>query len=285
MKIGFCGKGGNGKSTLVALMAAHMQTRGKKVLVIDSDESNSGLHWMLGFEKPPAPLMDFIGGKRWAQQELVAGITTGLEETEISLLRQPEISSDAIAGDYISEDDGCRLVMVGKIEAPLEGCACPMGAVAKEFIRKLKTGPDEVVLVDLEAGLEHFGRGIEEGLDAIVAVVEPSRASMMLSGRIAELCERMEVGFAGAVINRFGDSAVRAWVAGSLRDHGVGVLGILPYRDDLAAAGLKGHPLIRLPHDDVSTMASTLFERYEKRNRTRNRSSRQHREKTEPSKR
>jgi CO dehydrogenase maturation factor len=63
MKIAVCGKGGTGKSTVVALLAGEFRKIGWEVVVIDSDESNSGLHWMLGLERRPEPLMDFVGGK------------------------------------------------------------------------------------------------------------------------------------------------------------------------------------------------------------------------------
>jgi len=64
MKISICGKGGSGKSTLVTLLAKRAQAKNLSVLVVDSDESNSGLFRMLGFEKPPTPLMELVGGKQ-----------------------------------------------------------------------------------------------------------------------------------------------------------------------------------------------------------------------------
>jgi CO dehydrogenase maturation factor len=63
MKLSVCGKGGSGKSTLVSLLSAAAQAKGLKTLVIDSDESNAGLFRMLGFRKPPVPLMSLVGGK------------------------------------------------------------------------------------------------------------------------------------------------------------------------------------------------------------------------------
>ena len=63
MKLSVCGKGGSGKSTFVSLLSAVAQAKGLKTLVIDSDESNSGLFRMLGFRKPPLPLMSLVGGK------------------------------------------------------------------------------------------------------------------------------------------------------------------------------------------------------------------------------
>ena len=64
MKIAVCGKGGSGKSTIVALLANEARGKGYKVLVVDSDESNSGLYRMLGFDHPPVPLRELVGGKK-----------------------------------------------------------------------------------------------------------------------------------------------------------------------------------------------------------------------------
>jgi len=72
MKISVCGKDGNGKSALVTLLASGMRERGCKVLVVDSDESNSGLYRMLGFDRPPVPLMELAGGKKGAQKEMAS---------------------------------------------------------------------------------------------------------------------------------------------------------------------------------------------------------------------
>ena len=65
MKISICGKGGSGKSRLTSLLANQAVSRGVKVLVVDSDESNSGLYRFLGFDRPPSPLMELTGGKNF----------------------------------------------------------------------------------------------------------------------------------------------------------------------------------------------------------------------------
>ena len=80
MKIAVCGKGGTGKSTVVALFAGEFKKAGMRVTVIDSDESNSGLYWMLGLEKQPRPLMDFVGGKKDIQGKMIARFRDGQPE-------------------------------------------------------------------------------------------------------------------------------------------------------------------------------------------------------------
>src|SRR5210317_2095052 len=118
-KISVCGKGGSGKSTLVSLLANAAQTRGLKTLVVDSDESNSGLFRMLGFNKPPIPLMALAGGREGIKEKM----------NQSSVLSETNITLEQIPYGYINEKNGLKLISIGKIHRALEGCACPMGVL------------------------------------------------------------------------------------------------------------------------------------------------------------
>ena len=85
MKLCICGKGGSGKSTVVCLLAEMFKRRGREVIVLDSDESNNSLAWMLGFSEPPQPLMDFIGGKKAVQKKMMAAFSKGDDEPTMSI--------------------------------------------------------------------------------------------------------------------------------------------------------------------------------------------------------
>ena len=85
MKICICGKGGTGKSTVVVLLADALKRIGKDVIVLDSDESNSSLFCMLGFDKSPRPLMDMVGGKKSIQQKMIARFTSGENEPTMTI--------------------------------------------------------------------------------------------------------------------------------------------------------------------------------------------------------
>ncbi len=87
-KIAVCGKGGSGKSVIVRLLADGMRARGLRVLVVDSDESNTGLHRMLGFDSPPSPLIGLLGGKQKLEQEIEARIRAGESEMTVELIRE-----------------------------------------------------------------------------------------------------------------------------------------------------------------------------------------------------
>ncbi|MBP2134404.1 CO dehydrogenase maturation factor [Methanomicrobium sp. W14] len=174
MKMVICGKGGSGKSTIVSLLAGEYIKEGRKVLVVDTDESNAGLNRILGMQ-PPKDLMEYFGGKR----EMMDGLRKSEKEgQEVSMCNW---TIDEIPGGYITKKGSLGLVAIGKIHEPGEGCACPMGVLSKKFLSDLKTEDDEVVIIDTEAGIEHFGRGVDGVCDVILMVVDPSYESLRLS--------------------------------------------------------------------------------------------------------
>jgi len=232
MKISVCGKGGSGKSTVVALLATEARKGGLRVLVVDSDESNSGLFRLLGFPHPPVPLMEMLGGKRGLKRRMGGR----------NILAEEEIGLDGIPSPYLVEKDGLGLVAIGKILQALEGCACPMGALSREFLRKLRLGEGEVAFVDMEAGVEHFGRGVEEGIDGVLLVVEPSLESVTLAERVKGLASGMGKPI-WAVLNKVNSEAIERKLRGTVQAKGIEVLGAIPYDEEVFEASLEGNPI------------------------------------------
>jgi CO dehydrogenase maturation factor len=184
MKVLVCGKGGSGRSTITALLAKAMARKGYNVLVVDSDESNFGLHRQLGVEMPE-DFMNYLGGKKAPGEKMRKAFQSG--ET-VSIFDEkwgiPEIPEA-----YTVENGKIKVMAVGKIHDFGEGCACPMGALAKHLLKNIETTSEDMVFVDTEAGIEHFGRGIEEGCDLILMVLDPSYESIRLSEKIRRLAE------------------------------------------------------------------------------------------------
>jgi CO dehydrogenase maturation factor len=179
-KIAVCGKGGCGKSTVAALLAKAMAKDGYRVLVLDIDESNYGLHRLLGMEMP-RDFIDHFGGKAKAGQDLVEYYHDDGRQSFFG--RRWKI--DDIPREYLSEKDGVLLMIAGKIHEFGEGCACALGTISAYFLANLDLGPRDAVIVDTEAGVEHMGRGVEEGFDHILVVVDPTHESILLSRKIA----------------------------------------------------------------------------------------------------
>jgi len=231
MKISVCGKGGSGKSTLVGLLAGQAEERRLNVLVVDSDESNSGLFRTLGFENSPNPLMDLVGGKKRLKGKMASS----------NILNAGQIRIGDIPREYITKQNGLGLVSIGKIHRALEGCACPMGALTREFLKKLKLNENEIAIIDMEAGVEHFGRGIDKNVDAILLVVEPSYESIAIAAKIKELAGDMNKRL-WAVLNKVNSADTAERLENELEQHHIKVIGTIPNDSMVFEAGLEGRP-------------------------------------------
>lgn len=231
MKISVCGKGGSGKSTIVTLLARAAQKRGLMVLVVDSDESNSGLFRMLGFESPPLPLMELLGGK--------AGLKEKMRNPAV--FQQSEITINEIPAPYIQKAYGLMLVSIGKVLQSLEGCACPMGVLSREFLKKLRLNKNEIAIADMEAGVEHFGRGIDEAIDKVLISVEPSFESLATAEKINNLASGMKKN-AFAVLNKVPSKKTAKTLGENLKG-GLEILGVIPHDPLVFETNLEGGAL------------------------------------------
>jgi len=243
MKISVCGKGGSGKSTIVSLLAGEAQARGYHVLVVDSDESNSGLFRMLGFDQPPIPLMELVGGKKKVQKKLTKSFSSGESGTAMTVMMQDTIVVDDIPAEYMREMDNLRLVCIGKILQSLEGCACPMGVLSREFLKKLSLKEGELVIVDTEAGVEHFGRGVETSIDSVLIVVEPPFESLELAERIYGLSAGIGIKNVWAILNKVPSDEIAVKLEKELGKRGIDVVGCIHYDPEIFKSSIEGSVL------------------------------------------
>ena len=247
MKIAICGKGGCGKSAVTALLAKELARAGQKVLVVDVDESNYGLHCQLGVELPK-DFTAFFGGKQKVLNDMMlSNFAHRFFDGSWQLADIPE--------GYYSRKDGVMLMASGKIHEANEGCSCPMNQVIAQFIANLQLAADEIALMDMEAGIEHFGRGVDNGVDAILMIVDPSFESLRLSQKITELGQSISkpVYF---VLNKVTDDcreAMLSAVAGRER-----VAAIVPADPVVAAAGLTGEALTA-SYPEIRALADRLI--------------------------
>lgn len=189
MRIIICGKGGGGKSTLTALMARVLTEKGYDVHVVDGDPSNPGLYRMLGFEKAPEPLMDFFGGTVFTGGKVTCPVD------DPSPLSRGTIALDEIPSKYFMQKNGITFFRTGKIQVAFEGCDGPEDKIARDFI----VPGEQVTLVDIKAGLEHFGRGVEINFDGIITVIDPNVIAFEIAERVKMMIEEMKRGISPAV--------------------------------------------------------------------------------------
>jgi CO dehydrogenase maturation factor len=223
MKILICGKGGCGKSTIVALLAKEIAARRSKVLVIDSDESNIGLHSRLGMQKPE-DFMNYFGGKN-----LLFEKTKEMND---------KWKLDDLPKDYLTEKGNIQLLSMGKIYQFGEGCACPINALSSKFLEIIDLGDEEFLIADTDAGIEHFGRGVEKGVDILLTVIDPSRESILLAEKVSELGRQVDKPVY-YILNRIADQETEDILLNSIDREKV--IAIIPENKEIFISGLAGN--------------------------------------------
>jgi len=238
MKVLVCGKGGCGKSTIVVLLSKEMAERKNKVLVIDSDESNIGLHHRLGMSKPE-DFMNYFGGKNVL-----------FEKTKEMTGRW---KLDDLPKEYLSEKGNIQLLSMGKIYEFGEGCACPINVLSSRLLEILDVGDKEFLIVDTDAGIEHFGRGVEKGVDSLVVVIEPSKDSILLAQKISELGKQLGKP-TYLVLNRVNKESEKLLLESVDKEK---VEAVIPENRDVFMSGLAGKEL-KISFEGIKQIADRL---------------------------
>ncbi|MFB6086062.1 MAG: ArsA-related P-loop ATPase [Halodesulfurarchaeum sp.] len=219
IRVAVTGKGGVGKTTLSAAIAAHLGAH-REVVAVDADP-DMNLASALGVEEPPP-----ITTERELIEERAGG--SGL----VNLT--PEVR-DVLDSHSTEFGGGGRLLTIGAPTGANSGCMCPENSFVRTLV-STALGEDAVVL-DMEAGVEHLGRGTAESVDAMLVVVEPSQASIDTATRIQEFADELGIENVQAVVNKTRDNA--DLVESALP---VPVIATLPYDEDIASAAIAGRP-------------------------------------------
>jgi CO dehydrogenase maturation factor len=207
MKVAVAGKGGVGKTTVAASLARCWRDLGYRVVAVDADP-DANLAGTLGYRGPAiTPLVQL--------KQLIEERVGGGEGWGGFLRMNPRV--DDIPGQFGIEVDGLRVLVMGAIDRGKRGCACPENILLREVLNHLLLGAGERVVVDMEAGIEHLGRGTAESVDAMLVVVEPGWASLETAERVVSLARDLGVMRTYAIANKIACDAdldfVRAHLA------------------------------------------------------------------------
>src|SRR4030066_525996 len=194
MKIAISGKGGVGKTLLAAFLSQTFASSGYSVIAIDADP-DANLAATLGVPTPEkitpiSELSDLI--------EERVGVRPGQSGAFFKL--NPKV--DDLPENYSVKMDGIRLMAMGRIKRGGTGCYCPEGALLQALLSHLLLQRDEVVILDMEAGIEHLTRGTSRGVDKLIIVVEPGRRSIETARPIIELAQDIGLKSIAAVGNK-----------------------------------------------------------------------------------
>lgn len=236
MKIAITGKGGVGKTTLTSLLAYHYINQGRPVLAIDADPSPC-LGPALGF--PADKLLNLMPIAD--MRELIAertGTTLG-EAAGIYFKLNPKVSD--LPDRFSQLHNGIRLLLLGAVQQGGSGCICPASTLLKQLVKHVLLQRNEVVLLDLYAGVEHLGRGTAQAVDVMLAVAEPTHRSMRTVAQIKVLANDIGIKNLLLVGNKASSPADRQFFADNLP--GIPLIGCLNVSPEAVVADRSGQVL------------------------------------------
>jgi CO dehydrogenase maturation factor len=230
MKIAISGKGGVGKTTLAAMLAHLLAKDGYRVTAIDCD-ADINLPSALGVKDKPKPLSEL---HEIIEQRVVGPLGT--------YKLNPKV--DDIFEKYsVYNDDGVRVLVLGTIEKGGEGCFCPENAFLRAILRHAIFKQKDILILDMEAGIEHLGRGTARGVDLLIAVVEPGTRAVETLERIEKLSKDLGIDRIAVVVNKYIESEKVNKLLENIR---YPILGFIPYSECFVRADLENIPPYRI---------------------------------------
>lgn len=256
MKIAISGKGGVGKTLLASLLARVFARSGYSVIAIDADP-DANLAATMGF--PDAEKVVPIS----EMKELIAQRTeTRPGEAGLFFKLNPRV--DDLPERYSLKHDGIRLLVMGQMKRGGSGCYCPENALLAALLAHLLIARDEVVILDMAAGIEHLSRGTARSVDKLIIVVEPGRASIETAYRIDGLAKDIGLENIALVANKIHSEQEREYITNRLK--GYQFLGFIPYDPALVAADI-GNLSILDASRGITSAARDIYHRLVATNR------------------
>ena len=246
MKLAISGKGGVGKSTVAGTLARLYAADHRRVLAVDAD--------------PDANLASALGLPLWLRTQIHTISTerklieerTGAKVREFGQMFKlnPDVSD--IAQKYAIRHEGVDLLVLGAVEHAAGGCACPESVLLKALVTHLVLREGDVVILDMEAGIEHLGRGTAMGVDLMMTVVEPGQRSLETAERVRKMSSDLGIDSFGVVLNKTTDPEEDSrWIAGEFGpDH---LLGTIPFDARIARADRQGLALPDMGYPELLT--------------------------------
>ena len=230
IKLAVTGKGGVGKTTVCALLSRALVARGRQVVAIDADP-DANLAACLGYAQPESirPLVEL--------KSLIAERTGVQPGTTGGMFRLNPFVAD-IPASYAVDIDGVKLLVAGGVKQGGAGCYCPENAFLRALIAHLLLDPDAALTLDMEAGIEHLGRGTVRCVDRLLIVVDPGRRGVETARRIRSLAADIGLRQISVIGNKIRTPQDENYLRQALPD--MDLAGFLPYDEQVCEAERSG---------------------------------------------
>lgn len=248
MKIAISGKGGVGKTTLAAALAILMARQGKKVLAIDAD-ADANLAAALGLQEAEQHKIIPV-----SEQVALIEERTGAKVKQYGQIFKlnPEVSD--IADNYATKIGNIALLVLGAVEQGGSGCACPENVLIRALVTDLILYKDDILIMDMEAGVEHLGRATAQGVDTMIIVVEPGQYSIDSAFRVIRMANEIGLKNIRLVANKVKGKDDEEFIRKAFSDHNL--LGIIPYSEEIRLSDRTGNSIL----DHISNELMSNFE-------------------------
>lgn len=232
MKIAVSGKGGVGKTTFASFLIRALADQGKKVLAIDADpDANLAQALGVGNADEIVPI---------SQMNELIEERTGAKVGSMGSFFKLNPQVDDLPEKLSVTVNGVRVMVMGGVKKGGGGCVCPESTLLKNLVRHIVLNRDEAVVLDMEAGLEHLGRGTAMAVELLVVVVEPGQRSVETAHQVHKLAADIGIRNLAFVGNKVRSKRDEEFLKEHMPHYRF--LGFLPYDTEIVEADLDGRP-------------------------------------------